>query len=250
LPGPAGARLDRLHQAGSAKAFVHSGASGPEVVFLNTSGGLAGGDTLAYCLDLAAGCQATATTQTAERAYRSTGGPAHVTVRHVVGAGAHLDWLPQETILYDSSDLHRETTIDLAEDASCLMLEAVVLGRAAMGETLEDVTLRDTRRIMRAGRPVLIEPLHLVAEALTAGPAVLGGARAFATLALVAPGAVDAVGRARAELTEEGVTGGASGFDGRLVIRLMAGDGWPLKRQIMRLLRALRPGPLPRVWQN
>ncbi|MGR3547840.1 MAG: urease accessory protein UreD [Roseovarius sp.] len=250
LPGPAGARLDRLHQAGSAKAFVHSGASGPEVVFLNTSGGLAGGDTLAYCLDLAAGCQATATTQTAERAYRSTGGPAHVTVRHVVGAGAHLDWLPQETILYDSSDLHRETTIDLAEDASCLMLEAVVLGRAAMGETLEDVTLRDTRRIMRAGRPVLIEPLHLVAGALTAGPAVLGGARAFATLALVAPGAMDAVGRARAELTEEGVTGGASGFDGKLVIRLMAGDGWPLKRQIMRLLRALRPGPLPRVWQN
>ena len=201
LPGPAGARLDRLHQAGSAKAFVHAGASGPEVVFLNTSGG-----------------------------------PAHVTVRHVVGAGAHLDWLPQETILYDSSDLHRETTIDLAEDASCLMLEAVVLGRAAMGETLEDVTLRDTRRIMRAGRPVLIEPLHLVAQALTAGPAVLGGARAFATLALVAPGAMDAVG--------------ASGFDGKLVIRLMAGDGWPLKRQIMRLLRALRPGPLPRVWQN
>lgn len=250
LPGPAGARLDRLHQAGSAKAFVHAGASGPEVVFLNTSGGLAGGDTLAYCLDLAGGCQATATTQTAERAYRSTGGPAHVTVRHVVGAGAHLDWLPQETILYDSSDLHRETTIDLAEDASCLMLEAVVLGRAAMGETLEDVTLRDTRRIMRAGRPVLIEPLHLVAQALTAGPAVLGGARAFATLALVAPGAMDAVGRARAELTEEGVTGGASGFDGKLVIRLMAGDGWPLKRQIMRLLRALRPGPLPRVWQN
>ncbi|MAN99705.1 urease accessory protein UreD [uncultured Roseovarius sp.] len=249
LPGPAGTRLDRLHQEGSAKAFIHSGASGPEVVFLNTSGGLAGGDTLAYRLDLATGCQATATTQTAERAYCSTCGPAHVTVRHVVGAGAHLDWLPQETILYDSSDLHRETTIDLAEDASCLMLEAVVLGRAAMGETLEDVTLRDTRRIMRAGRPVLIEPLHLVTDGLTAGAAVLGGARAFATLALVAPGAVDAVGRARAELTEEGVTGGASGFDGKLVIRLMAGDGWPLKRQIMRLLRALRSGPLPRVWQ-
>ena len=250
LPGPAGARLDRLHQEGSAKAFIHSGASGPEVVFLNTSGGLAGGDTLAYRLDLAAGCQATATTQTAERAYRCTGSAAHVTVRHVVGAGAHLDWLPQETILYDSSHLHRETVIELAQEASCLMLEAVVLGRAAMGETLENVTLRDTRRIMRAGRPVLIEPLHLATEALTAGPAVLGGTRAFATLALVTQGAADAVERARAELTEDGVTGGASGFDGKLMIRLMAADGWPLKRQIMRLLSALRPGPLPRVWQN
>jgi len=71
--GPDGARLEGLEQAGSAKAFIHRAASGPEVVFLNTSGGLTGGDRLSYRLDLAAGCRATATTQTAERAYRSTG---------------------------------------------------------------------------------------------------------------------------------------------------------------------------------
>ncbi|MBE0452996.1 MAG: urease accessory protein UreD [Roseovarius sp.] len=249
LPGPAGARLDRLHQAGSAKAFVHPGASGPEVVFLNTSGGLAGGDTLAYRLDLAAGCRATATTQTAERAYRSTGGAARVAVRHVVGAGAHLDWLPQETILFDQSDLSRETVIELAPGASCLMLEAVILGRAAMGETVTQVCLRDMRRITRDARPVLVEPLHLGTAALTAGPGILNGARAFATLALVAQGAEDAVARVRRVLDEPGVAGGASGFDGRLVVRLMAGDGWPLRRQILRLLAVLRPGPCPRVWQ-
>lgn len=249
LPGPAGPQLDRLHQAGSAKAFVHPGSSGPEVVFLNTSGGLAGGDTLAYRLDLADGCRATATTQTAERAYRSTGAAAHVSVRHAVGMGAHLDWLPQETILFDASHLIRETTIDLAAEASCLMLETIVLGRAAMGETLTNVTLRDTRRIIRAGRPVLIEPLHVTTQALTAGPGILNGVRAFATLALVARGAEEAVTRIRGELDEPGVSGGASGFDGKFVIRLMAADGWPLKRQIMRLVNALRPGPLPRVWQ-
>ncbi|WP_417727823.1 urease accessory protein UreD [Roseovarius sp.] len=249
LRGPVGARLDRLHQAGSAKAFVHPGTSGPEVVFLNTSGGLAGGDTLAYRLDLADRCRATATTQTAERAYCSTGGAAHVSVRHVVGSGAHLDWLPQETILFDASHLTRDTAIDLAEGASCLMLESVVLGRAAMGETLAEVALCDTRRINRAGRPVLIEPLHLTSQGLSAGPAVLNGARAFATLALVAQGAEDSVGRVRALLDEPGVTGGASGFDGKLMIRLIAADGWPLRRQIIRLLGILRPGPLPRVWQ-
>ncbi|MBC7133062.1 MAG: urease accessory protein UreD [Roseovarius sp.] len=248
--GPNGGRLDRLHQQGSARAFLHPGAAGPEIVLLNTSGGLTGGDRLSLRLDLDPGCRATGTTQTAERAYRSTGAAACVTVHHRVAAGAHLDWLPQETILFDGSHLSRETTIDLAQDASCLMLESVVLGRAAMGETVARTTLRDTRRITRAGRPVLIEPLHLSTEALTAGPAILQGARAFATLALVAQGAEDAVGRIRAELTEAGVTAGASGFDGRLVIRLMAGDGWPLRRQVMRLVRALRPGPLPRVWQN
>lgn len=250
LPGPNGGRLDRLHQQGSAKAFLHPGASGPEIVMLNTSGGLTGGDSLSYRLDLAEGCRATATTQTAERAYRSTGEAAQVAVHHRLGAGAHLDWMPQETILFDGSHLARETTIDLARDASCLLLESVVLGRAAMGETVTHTTLRDTRRITCAGRPVLVEPLHLTTDALTAGAAVLNGARAFATLALVGQGAADAVARARALLDEPGVAGGASGFDGRLVIRLMADDGWPLRRQVMRLVGALRPGPLPRVWQT
>lgn len=248
--GPGGGRLDRRHQKGSAKAFLHSGASGPEIVLLNTSGGLTGGDRLSYRVDLAADCHATATTQTAERAYRSDGGPAHVSVQHYVGKGAHLDWLPQETILFEGSHIARETVIDLAQDASCLLLESVVLGRAAMGETVTRTTLRDTRRITRAGKPVLIEPLHLTTDALTAGPAILNGARAFATLALVARGAEDAAERIRADLTEEGVTGGASGFDGKLVVRLMASDGWPLRRQILRLLAVLRPGPLPRVWQT
>ena len=249
LPGPDGGRLDRLHQQGSAKAFLHSGVSGPEIVLLNTSGGLTGGDTLSYRIDLADGCRATGTTQTAERAYRSTGTAAQVTVHHRLGPGAHLDWLPQETILFDQSHLARETVIDLAQDASCLMLESVVLGRAAMGERVRRVALRDTRRITRSGRPVLVEPLHLASDALTAGPGVLDGARAVATLALVAQGAEDAAPRIRDILTEPGVTGGASGFDGKLVIRLMAGDGWPLRRQIARLVQALRPGPLPRVWQ-
>lgn len=250
LPGPNGGRLDRLHQSGSAKAFLHPGLSGPEVVLLNTSGGLTGGDSLSYRLDLDAGCRATGTTQTAERAYRSTGNAARVTVHHRVGPGAHLDWLPQETILFDQSHLVRETVIDLAADASCLMLEAVVLGRAAMHETVTRITLTDSRRITRAGKPVMVEPLHLATDALGAGPGVLNGARAFATLALVAQGAEAALGRVRAELTEPGVSGGASGYDNKLIVRLMAADGWPLRRQIRRLVQALRPGPPPRVWQQ
>jgi urease accessory protein len=247
--GPDGARLEGLEQAGSAKAFIHRAASGPEVVFLNTSGGLTGGDRLSYRLDLAAGCRATATTQTAERAYRSTGPKARVSVDHRLGDGAHLDWVPQETILYDESALDRETVIDLGRGATCLMLEAVVLGRAAMGETLARVALHDRRRIMRAGRPLFVEPLRLSTDALTAGVAVLKGCRAFATLIMVGPGAEDAAGPVRGELGEAGVSGGASGFDGKLVIRLMAVDGWPLRKQILRLLAVLRPGPPPRVWQ-
>jgi urease accessory protein len=244
-----GTRLAGLRQEGSAKAFVHPGAQGPEVVFLNTSGGMTGGDRLALALSLAAGSRVTATTQTAERAYRSDAGIARVTVSHDLGAGAHLDWLPQETILFDASALERVTTVRLAAGASCLLLEAVVLGRAAMGEAVRRVSLVDRRQVLRGDVPMLVEPLRLGDAALSAGPGVLQGARAFASLALVAQGAEARVAAVRAVLDEPGVSAGASGFDGKLTLRLMAADGWPLRRQILRVLGVLRDGPLPRVWQ-
>lgn len=242
-------RLEGLRQSGSAKAFVHPAASGPDVVFLNTSGGMTGGDRLTYALSLGEGCRVTATTQTAERAYRSAGGVAEVEVRHDLGPGAHLDWLPQETILFDHSALSRQTEVALAVGASCLLLEAVVLGRAAMGETVRTVVLSDRRKVTRQGVPVLYEPLSLGTPALQAGIGVLQGARAFASLALVANGAEARLSAVRAVLDEPAVQSGASAFDGKLTLRLMAADGWPMRRQILRVLDVLRDSPLPRVWQ-
>jgi urease accessory protein len=242
-------RLADLQQSGSAKAFVHPGDGGPDVVFLNTSGGMTGGDRLAFGLTLGEGCRVTATTQTAERAYRSVGGVAEVEVSHDLGPGAHLDWLPQETILFDCSALTRRTVVKLGEEASCLLLEAVALGRAAMGEVVRTVDLKDRRSVLRNGVPVLVEPLVLGTSALTAGTGVLQDARAFASLALVQAGAEARLPAVRAVLDEPGVNGGASGFDGKLTVRLMAAEAWPLRRQILRVLAVLRDGPLPRVWQ-
>lgn len=243
-------RLRTLRQAGSAKAILPQVAGeAPEVMFLNTSGGLTGGDRLNYSLTLGPGARAVGTTQTAERAYFAETGVARVEVAHAVGAGGWLDWLPQETILFQRASLDRRTVIDLAPGAGCLILEAVVLGRAAMGETVTEVAFRDTRLIRREGRPVLLEPLHLTDAALTAGPATLGSARAFASIALIAPQAADLLAATRATLTEPGVESAASAFDGKLTLRMLAADGWPLRRQIARTLAALRPGPLPRVWQ-
>ena len=242
-------RLGRLRQQGSAKAILPRVGVVPEVVFLNTSGGLTGGDRLSYRLELGAGVRAVATTQTAERAYRADALTARVTVDLSVGAGGWLDWLPQETILFQGCALDRRTRITLAPGAGCLALEAVVLGRAAMGETVSRLSFQDRREIVRDGVAVLIEPLALTADALLAGPAVLGGARAFASLAMVAPGAGDALATARAALDVAGVAAAASAFDGKLTVRMMAADGWPLRRQIARLLVALRGTALPRVWQ-
>ena len=247
-------RLLDLAQSGSAKVILpHQGAgmgAVPELVFLNTSGGLTGGDTLRYQITLGEGAQATATTQTAERAYRSTAGVARVVVKARVGASGWLDWLPQETILFQSSALHRSTRIDLGPDAGCLMVETIVLGRAAMGETVTDLCVQDRREVWRQGRPVLIDPFALGDDRLALRPALLNGARVVASIAFVTTGAEDALGPVRAVLDEPGVQAAASGWDGRLTLRLMAADGWPMRRQILRVLAVLRPGQAaPRVWQ-
>lgn len=241
--------LQDLRQTGSAKAILPQVGAVPEVVFLNTSGGLTSDDRLRYGVTLAGGI-AVATMQTAERAYRADGGSARMDVALTVGAGGWLDWLPQETILFDGARLDRRTRIDLGEGAGCLALEAVVLGRAAMGETVVRVAFRDRREIWRGGKPVSVEPLGLGDAALCAGAAGLDGARAFATIVMVGAGLGDALAPLRAVLDDAEVTAAASAFDGKLVVRMTAADGWPLRRQIVRALAVLRPGrPLPRVWQ-
>lgn len=243
-------RLVDLRQQGSAKAILPRVAGVPEVVFLNTSGGLTGGDRLSFAVTLGDGVTATATTQTAERAYRAASGVARVDVALAVGAGGWIDWLPQETILFDAAALERRTTVDLGAGAGCLALEMVVLGRAAMGERVARLAFRDRREIRREGRLLHLEPLVLETEALLAGQAVLGGARCVASLVMVGPGLADALAPLRRVLDGDGVVAAASAFDGRLVVRAMAQDGWPLRRQMARALSVLRRGAvLPRVWQ-
>lgn len=242
--------LGGLRQSGSAKVILPHTGTVPEAVFLNTSGGLTGDDSLSYSAEIGAGLVALATTQTAERAYRAAMGRARVRVDLTVGDGGFLDWLPQETILFDGSALDRRTSITLGRNAGCLLLEMVVLGRKAMGERVRGLSLRDWRQVVRDGAPLWVEPLVLSDRALQSGTAGLAGVGAFATLCLVSPDAQDLLGPVREVLDEPGVLAGASAMPGRLLLRAHAADGWPLRLQILRCLARLRGSrPLPRVWQ-
>ena len=78
-----------------------------------------------------------------------------------VGAGAQLAWLPQETILFDRARLSRRIDVDLAEGASLLLAEAVVFGRAAMGEAMSEGLFADRWRVRRAGRLVFADSARL-----------------------------------------------------------------------------------------
>ncbi len=215
-------RLADLHQSGSGKImFLRVTGPVPVAVFLNTSGGMTGGDWLDYRLDLGDHCRVLATIQTAERGYASLGAAAEIRLIAMIGTSVRLDWLPQETILFEAANLHRRTEIDLAQGAECLLAETIVLGRHAMGETLCRTDLLDHRVIRRAGRLVWAETFQLNA-AVHAGTsaALLNGARAMAVVCLIAQGAEDAIEPLRVVLDE----GAASGWDGKCVVRLTATD--------------------------
>ncbi len=243
--------LADLAQSGSARAMLpRTFSDRPEVVFLNTSGGLASGDRLSYGLTLAGGA-VLATTQTAERAYLCRDGAAHVQVRAKVGAGGRLDWLPQETILFEDCFLDRDTQIDLAPGASCLMCEITVLGRRAMGEHPARARLRDRRMVTLGRRPLWAETVSINAQTLTdaAQPALLGGHIAFAVLALLGAGAEAAADGLRGLPALPGVHAAASGWNGRTLLRLTAPDVWPLKQALGAAIAHLTTRALPRVWQ-
>ncbi|WP_417310659.1 urease accessory protein UreD [Devosia sp.] len=245
-------RLDTLFQEGCAKIRLpHGPGAALQAVLINTAGGLTGGDDVRWEAEAAPGARLVLTTQACERVYRSLGDDAKVTNRLTVGAGAHVDWLPQETILFENGRLDRRLDVDLAADATLFAIEAVLLGREAMGEAARGARLHDRWRIRRAGRLIHAEDTALTGEAAERdGLSTLAGAGAFASMLLVAPDAERQLARIRTMI--EGhldASAGASLVGERLLVRATAKSGLALRRLIAPIIAKLSgAGTLPRLW--
>ncbi|MGF7159473.1 urease accessory protein [Rhodoligotrophos appendicifer] len=240
------------YQQGSLKVrFPRLGVGGfPEAVLINTAGGVTGGDVFKASIRVAESARAVVTTQAAERVYRSMGGDAHLDVSLEVGEGARLDWLPQETILFDGGCLSRTLDVTLAETAEALLCESIVLGRTASGETVRGGSLVDRWRIRRGGRLVYADTTRLggAVDVTGAGAAVLDGNLAFASLVWVGGDVQARLERARALLVRKGGIGGASVWNGLLAVRMVAATGSELRQRLCEVLEALEVS-LPRVWR-
>ena len=165
-----------------------------------------------------------------------------------VAAGARLDWLPQETILFDRSALDRRLEAELAEDARLLVVEPLIFGRGAMGEIVESGHLSDRWRIIRGGELIFADNLCLSGpvQSVLGRPGVGGDIRAVASLLLVAPDADLYLDRLRAAL---GPAGGASMIrPGVLYARALAVDGFTLRRHIIPAIQALSGADIPKTW--
>jgi urease accessory protein len=245
-------RRGDLHESGSLRVrFPSPEGEGLSAVFVNTAGGVAGGDR--FDIDIAAGeaARLTLTTAAAEKIYRATGPAAQLNIALKAEAGAHLSWLPQETIVFDRARMSRRIDIDLAEDASLLLCEIVVFGRSAMGETMRYGEFVDRWRMRRGGRLAFAETIRLegnIGEKLALSAVAKGGV-AIGT-ALIVPGDEAVVERIREAHDSFGGEVGISCWNGFAMARFCAQDAMRLRADMMTVLGRASAIPLPRLWLN
>ncbi len=248
-----GARTElfRVFETGGLRVRCPNTARGCEAVIVNTGGGIAGGDHAK--IDIVAGddADATITTAAAEKVYRAQNAEASVEVSLRAGARSRVEWLPQETILFDGAHLSRRLDIDLDSTASLTLMECVVFGRMAMGELSIEGSFRDRWRVRRDRRLIFAEDARIDGDitGLLDRPAIGRNARASALFVHVAPDAEARIDAIREALEPVACEWGASAWNGMAVVRMLSPSPELLRLAILALLRAMRGRAAPRVWQ-
>ena len=251
-------RIADLYQQGCAKVRLpknHDG-HGLEAVMINTAGGITGGDKLDWRFEAGRNCKLTVTSQACERLYRALDDTAHIKIELAAGSNARLNWLPQETILFDGCRTHRSIDVALEDNARLLVVEPLLFGRAAMGEKVTQGSFSDAWHIRHGGRPVHADRLRFDGgmDRHLQGKAVAGGATALATvlaLETVSTRWLEPITDAARQIIGEagGVSFWKIGETGKLLARLVAEDGYTLRKRLVPLIELLNDGAaLPKSW--
>jgi urease accessory protein len=238
------------------KPLYPEGESVCHAIVVHPPAGIAGGDELVIDVSAANGAAALLTTPGAGKWYRSTG--ARATQRVAIAAdAASVEWLPQETILYDGA--HADISIDvrLGGGATLVAWDIVCLGRAGSGERFASGRLRTRARIVRDGRLAWIERGAIApGGAVAASPAGLDGRTVFGTMVVAAPAIEDEwLAAARACAPREG-DAAATRLSGVLVARYRGDSSEAAREHFGAIWRRLREPVLkrapcePRIWRT
>ena len=189
-----------------------------------------------------------------------------------VAAYARLEWLPQETILFNGASLHRTLDVQLHDTAEALIGESLILGRQAMQETMDRLQVRDRWRIKRGDRLLHAEDLHLNIKPAPQSTRVQDDSEGFrsnlnadsmlqdysaiSTLVLVSQRSTEwlesiaAQARALCEGNTLQIRCGASVLPHRIVVRVLAADSFQLRRFLIPCISLLNDGrSVPTVWK-
>jgi len=253
-------RLDDLYQHDPVRILFPRPPAGepPQAAIVTTSGGLVGGDVVEIEAHVGAGTRALVMPQAAEKVYRSNGDDCRIDVRLSVGDGGWLEWLPQETIVFDAARMRRLTAVEFTGSGRFLAGEILVFGRRASGEALSQGLIRDAWEVRQNGRLIWADALHMDGDlaAHLAHPAAFDGAVAQATAVYGGADAENLLEMARTLLVEPStdLKAAAGLVNGLLVVRWLGRDVRRLRESFgdfwasFRFEAAGLARQLPRLW--
>jgi len=234
------------------------GANVCHAIVVHPPGGVVGGDALDIAVEAERGAHALLTTPGAAKWYRSANRTASQHVRLAARSGAAIEWLPQESIVFDGASASWTVDAEVDDDATIVGLDVVMLGRAARGERFARGEVRVRTRLWRAGAPAFVEQWRLAGgDPRLSGPQGLASAPCFGTLwALADPRRLErAVEPVRTALTD--LDAAATLLPaGVLLVRAVGSGPEPVRQRLEAAWAALRPLVLgieanrPRIWNT
>ncbi len=241
------------------KALYPEGEAVCHAIVLHPPSGIVGGDALEIDVTVGPGAHALLTTPGAGKWYRSAGAWASQSLGFRVEAQGLLEWLPQETIVFDAARAAMRSTVDLADDARFIGMEVLCLGRRASGEQFTEGALRLDTRIRRTGRPIWLERGLLEGGCgLLDASAGLAGFSVSGTFLAVAPGIAPGLLAACRDIPvqETGARHGLTALPDMLVARYLGHSSEAARQWFVALWQTLRPAltgreaRLPRIWNT
>lgn len=230
-------------------------------VLVHPPGGVVGGDELQISAEVGDQAHALLCTPGAGKWYRANGHVSHQRLKLQVGAGAALEWLPQETIFFDGTDVVLDTTVHLRQEAKYIGCEILCFGRTASGERFTHGRLRQRLTIQHEGKPLWHEQGSLKGGSHQM-QSHLGLAGYSVCATLIAVGSIQTpaflqVLREQVQVASGGVGKcGATQMKSVIVVRYLGHASETARQVMLQAWQLLRPALLshaaavPRIWNT
>lgn len=243
------------------KALYPEGDAVCQTILLHPPSGIAGGDQLQIRAAVENGAHAQLTTPGAGKWYRSAGADAGQQIELSVGDGATLEWLPQESIVFDGARAHMRTRVSLAADSRFIGWDVLCLGRAASGERFSSGRFDLFYRIDRGGTPLWIERGRFDgSDPMLASPAGWAGATVCGTLVTSFPElpvqAAQLLEDCRRTAPVDGASHAITALPGLLMARYLGNNSEAARLWFAALWAIIRPvccgraALTPRIWNT
>jgi len=239
------------------KPLYPEGDSVCHAIVVHPPAGIAGGDELEIDVRAQAGAHVLLTTPGAGKWYRTSGPWARQRVAIDAAAGARVEWLPQETIVYEAARADIRWEARIVAQTRLIAWDVVCLGRTGSGERFDRGELRLETRITRDGKPAWLERGRIEPPSpIARSPAGLDGHSVLGTMLVAAPAIDDAWLASCREVAPRSGDAAVTRLPGLIVARYRGDSGEAARFYFTEIWKRLRVPVMgreaiePRIWRT